>query len=171
MLYILQPYAALPYGSLTLHLVVILSGLAYPIGCLLGMVWECRSVRTMNLLTLIGTVIGCYIIVCSLMSPNPPLKPLLKTLRKVEDKVQAHETQEILSLLINNYNLGGILMIIVWISFVMILSYCKAMICIWVCDYNGTNGMFWVGMWTQFGAAMGAGLNFILINYTTMFTE
>jgi hypothetical protein len=78
------------------------------------------------------------------MSPNPPL---------------------------NNSSIGGILMIISWISYTAILSYAKTMITLLISDYNGDKGLFWVGMNTQFGAAFGAAIMFLIINYTNLFQE
>lgn len=66
---------------------------------------------------------------------------------------------------------GGVLMIVAWISFVGILSYAKTMITLWICEYATKTGMFWLGMNTQFGAATGAALNFILINYSRLYNE
>ncbi|KAH9408468.1 hypothetical protein TYRP_012143 [Tyrophagus putrescentiae] len=139
-----QPYSALPYGVEVLHYIVVLSGLAYPTGCFFGMLVEAKSVRLINLLTAIGTTLALYILACALMSPSPPL---------VDSPV------------------GGILMVLCWIAYVGILSYSKTMITLWICDYNSRKGMFWVGMNQQFGAATGALLNFILINYSRLYSE
>ncbi|XP_017494318.1 PREDICTED: solute carrier family 52, riboflavin transporter, member 3-B-like, partial [Rhagoletis zephyria] len=136
------PYSALPYGVEVLHYIVVLSGLAYPTGCFFGMLVEAKSVRLINLLTAIGTTLALYILACALMSPSPPL---------VDSPV------------------GGILMVLCWIAYVGILSYSKTMITLWICDYNSRKGMFWVGMNQQFGAATGALLNFILINYSRLY--
>lgn len=46
------------------------------------------------------------------------------------------------------------------------------MITVWICDYNAQEGMFWVGMATQTGAAVGAFVNYILVNWVTgLFNE
>ena len=120
-----------------MHHVVILSGLAYPAGCFLGMLYELRCPKVIYLLTALGTLFGAYIVVCALLSPLPPLvySPF-----------------------------GGPLIITSWIAFTFILSYAKTMATVWICDYNAQKGMFWVGMSTQFGAAAGALLNFVLVN-------
>lgn len=139
-----QPYSALPYGTDVLHFVVIMAGLSYPAGCFLGMLFEDKSLRTINIMTGVGTLLGCYMTVCALMSPSPPLV---------------------------NHTLGGVIIVVCWISMVGILSYAKTMITLVICDYNSTKGMFWVGMNTQFGAALGASIIFVLINYTALFNE
>lgn len=148
----LQPYSALPYGADTLHFVVILAGLAYPAGCFYGMLVERRSVHLITGLTLVGTGLALYIVACALMSPHPPLMAPTTTARWYG-------------------SVGAILMIICWITFVAIASYAKTMITLWICDYNSSRGMFWLGMYTQFGAAIGALLVFALINYTDWFQQ
>ena len=139
-----QPFSARPYGSDILHNVVIMAGLAYPAGCFFGMFVEKRSTKTITLLTIVGTMISSYIIFCATQSPNPPLK---------------------------NSSIGGLLMLASWILYVAILSYAKTMITLVLCDLNSRTGMFWVGMQTQFGAALGALISFLLIDLTDIFNQ
>lgn len=63
---------------------------------------------------------------------------------------------------------GGRIMIIAWILFVTIVSYAKTLITVWICDYNRSEGMFWVGMSTQFGSCLGATIAYGLVNLTTL---
>lgn len=70
----------------------------------------------------------------------------------------------------NNW-IGSALIVIAWICFTAILSYSKTMITLIIDDYNGDEGLFWIGMNTQFGSAIGALIMFFVINYTTLFSE
>lgn len=55
--------------------------------------------------------------------------------------------------------------------FSMTASYAKTMITLVICDYNRGTGMFWVGMNTQFGGAIGSLIVFIIINYLNVFWQ
>lgn len=133
-----QPFSALPYGTATMHYVVLLTGLSYPAGCFLGMLYPKHSPLAIYTTTLLGTTLGGYIVLCALMSPLPPLV---------------------------GANVGSLVIVTTWVLFTFILSYSKTMITVWICDYNAQQGMFWVGMATQAGAAAGALLNFALVNW------
>lgn len=142
----IQPYSALPYGTQTMHNVVLLAGLSYPAGCFLGIFWnQSQSTKTIYFTTLIGTAFGGYIVMCALMSPLPPLL---------------------------DSAFGSLFIVLAWVLFTFVLSYSKTMITVWICDYNAQEGMFWVGMATQAGAAVGALVNFALVNWVTgLFNE
>ena len=83
-----------------MHQVVILSGLSYPTGCFLCMIYSPKSTRLVYLLIAIGSALGGYIVLAALLSPTPPLA---------------------------NSPLGGHIMVAAWISFTLILSYAKTM--------------------------------------------
>ena len=146
---LLQPYSALPYGSATLHYVVILSGLSFPFGCFLAMVFhKQKSIKRINILTVFGHMIAIYIITCALLSPSPPLI-----------SPESHKL------------FGSLAMMFAWILFTSSLSYSKTLITLIISEYNGDRGLFWVGFHTQLGACLGAGLMFVWINYTNSFHE
>ncbi|KAH9414282.1 hypothetical protein DERP_008479 [Dermatophagoides pteronyssinus] len=144
----LQPFSAMPYSADTLHFVVILTSLSYPIGCFLAMLFEYRSIRMITIMTIVSTLFAGYILIVSLMSPLPPFI----------DNGKWH-------------TIASWLIVFIWSSFMTIASYAKTMITIVICDYNRSKGMFWVGMQTQFGSAIGAAISFILINYTDFFDQ
>ena len=85
-----------------------------------------------------------YILTCAYQSPNPIFKQT---------------------------SFGGILMITSWMLFILTLSYVKTIITIIMSESNGSNGLFLIGMITQFGAAIGAAAIFLVINFTDIFKE
>lgn len=144
-----QPFSALPYGSSTLHYVVILTSISFPSGCAFAMIFTRRLSNTsITLLTILGHAIALYILWCALMSPNPPL----------------------MSFSLFN-NLGSIVMICSWTFFTTLLSYIKTIVTVKISEYNGNTGLFWVGFNTQLGACLGAGFMYVLVNYTSLFNE
>ncbi|KAH7638285.1 riboflavin transporter 2 [Dermatophagoides farinae] len=144
----LQPFSAMPYSADTLHYVVILASISYPVGCFYGMLVEHRSIRMITMLTVVATILAVYILISALMSPSPPL---------------VHSEQW--------HTIAAWIMVAIWAAFITIASYAKTMITLVICDYNRMNGMFWVGMQTQFGSAIGASIAFLLINYTHWFNQ
>lgn len=66
---------------------------------------------------------------------------------------------------------GSILMIFMWILFTTSLSYSKTLSTLLISEYNGDEGLFWVGFQTQLGGFLGAGLLFLLVKYTDIFQE
>ncbi|CAG2171444.1 unnamed protein product, partial [Oppiella nova] len=71
----IQPYSALPYGNSTLHYIVILSGLSYPFGCFLAMLFisfeEMAKLSVQLLSLLFGT--GSWIAITGLWLEVPVL--------------------------------------------------------------------------------------------------
>ena len=140
----LQPFSSLPYGRTTLHYVVLVASVSYPSGCSLAMFFKAKSMFSINILTIFGSLMSFYILVCAYQSPNPIFKQT---------------------------SFGGILMIISWLLFTLTLSYVKTIITIIMSESNGSNGLFLIGMITQFGAAIGAAAIFLVINLTDIFKE
>ena len=73
----LQPFSLLPISQAALKTAVILSGLAYPAGCSIGLFIKCKSTRMLTLLTLLGALISGFIFWSAMHSPNLP--PFLMT--------------------------------------------------------------------------------------------
>ncbi|GIY33069.1 solute carrier family 52, riboflavin transporter, member 3-B [Caerostris darwini] len=70
---LLQPYSCLPYGEGPFHLTVTLCGVAYPVACVVAMVWEVRSVSWISWMSLGATLVSLYAMLTAVMSPHPPL--------------------------------------------------------------------------------------------------
>ncbi|XP_067144115.1 solute carrier family 52, riboflavin transporter, member 3-A-like isoform X1 [Centruroides vittatus] len=139
----IQPYSCLPYGTQEYHLSVTLSGLAYPLSCLLALFVETKSITKISILSAISTVISIYLLMTAIMSPSPPLV---------------------------NTNSGSIIIVCSWVLFIGIFSYVKTMIALLMRN-RGNNALFWYGAVTQIGAAVGAVLMFLLVNVANVFQD
>ncbi|XP_021962188.1 solute carrier family 52, riboflavin transporter, member 3-A [Folsomia candida] len=140
----LQSYSCLPHSADVFFYAVTLAGLAYPGACTVGFFLEIRTPRVLNSLTLIGSGIGVYILVCAVESPYPPF-------------------------LGTSY--GSVIMVASWVSYVALISYMKTMVSLELNDKGGNQAMFWCGFAQQFGAASGGAIIFCVINYTNIFKE
>lgn len=78
----LQPFSLLPISQSALKCAVILSGLAYPAGCSIGLFIKCKSTKMLTLLTLLAAFIAGFIFWSALYSPNLP--PFLTATDKQE---------------------------------------------------------------------------------------
>lgn len=140
----LQSYSCLPYSADTFFYAVTFAGLTYPVACFLAFFRYPRSHIAMNTLTLIGSGIGVYILICAMYSSNPPLKMELA---------------------------GSAIMIGSWISYVGIVSYVKTIVSLELNRLGGNEAMFWCGFVQQLGAASGGAIIFCVINFTSVFKE
>ncbi|XP_053209011.1 riboflavin transporter 2-like [Panonychus citri] len=141
----LQSYSCAPYGSLSYNLAVKLAGLANPICAFLAFFWKSRiSLRMINLLTTGGLLFSLYTIILAATSPNP---------------------------LLVSSRFGSFLLIVAWVSLTGTFSYTKSCIASVFRDFSkrGQLALFWVGVYTQTGSAIGAILTFILLNFTHIF--
>lgn len=78
----LQPFSLLPISQSALKCAVILSGLAYPAGCSIGLFIKCKSTRMLTFLTLLAAFIVGFIFWSATYSPNLP--PFLTAASKSE---------------------------------------------------------------------------------------
>ncbi len=140
----IQTYSGLPYGSTTYHLTVTLSSMANPIACFLAFYINTPFIkRVLPLIISLGTVCAAYIISTAAMSPEPPLYDSI---------------------------VGKILIILTWISFTSLFSYSRACIASTLRNTStGHKSLFFCGVFTQIGSAVGAITMFILVNYTSIF--
>lgn len=69
----IQSYSALPYGSLTYHLVVVLSGIANPVGSLLASFFRAADVMILSAITTVATGASVIVIIIAALSPDPYL--------------------------------------------------------------------------------------------------
>lgn len=140
----IQSYSSLPYSDATFHLSVIVNNVAFPVGCLAAMIVEIRSRHLINVITLTGTLFALYIGLCASLSPRPPLHDSL---------------------------IGHFIMVSFWFTFTFLMSYAKTMVTLSLKDLDGDEGLFWVGMATQFGSVVGAVLMFVVVQYTHFFKK
>ncbi|XP_043832525.1 solute carrier family 52, riboflavin transporter, member 2 isoform X2 [Dromiciops gliroides] len=68
-----QSYSCLPYGRRAYHLAVVLGSASSPLACFLAMGILYRSLRGLGVLSLLGTLLGTYVMVLAALSPCPPL--------------------------------------------------------------------------------------------------
>ncbi|XP_015790772.1 solute carrier family 52, riboflavin transporter, member 3-A [Tetranychus urticae] len=141
----LQSYSCAPYGTLAYNLAVKLAGLANPICAFLAFFWKSKiNLKMITLLTCLGLCFSSYTAVTAVLSPSPPFV---------------------------SSPFGSFLLIISWISLTGTFSYTKSCIASVFRDFSkrGQLALFWVGVFTQTGSAIGAILTFTLLNYTHIF--
>lgn len=68
-----QSFSSLPYGRLAYHLAVVLGSAANPLACFLAMGVLCRSLAGLGGLSLLGVLLGAYLMALAILSPCPPL--------------------------------------------------------------------------------------------------
>ncbi|XP_021039249.1 solute carrier family 52, riboflavin transporter, member 2 [Mus caroli] len=68
-----QSFSCLPYGRLAYHLAVVLGSCANPLACFLAMAVLCRSLAGLCGLSLLGMLLGSYLMTLAALSPCPPL--------------------------------------------------------------------------------------------------
>ncbi|RXG51357.1 Solute carrier family 52, riboflavin transporter, member 3-A [Armadillidium vulgare] len=137
----IQSYACGPYGNIAYHLAATLSSLASPLAALSTMFLKRSSPKVVGILSLFGTALASYIIVMAAMSPSPPLMG---------------ETW------------GSVLIVLAWIAFSGIITYVRVEIAN-LMRKDGATPLFWSGVVTQAGSAIGAGVAFVLVNVTDSF--
>ncbi|XP_026474131.1 solute carrier family 52, riboflavin transporter, member 3-A isoform X2 [Ctenocephalides felis] len=136
-----QSYSCLPYGNRAYHLTVALSTMANPFACFLAVFLPHKSVRRIVIFSCITTIIGCYALATSLLSPTPPLKNIIS---------------------------GEILVVLCWTFLVGLVSFIKLSI-IAIFNLQGGSSLYKVGVMQQFGSALGAVTIFLILNFTTLF--
>ena len=63
----------------------------------------------------------------------------------------------------------SVIMISCWVAFNLTLSYVKTMVTIVLNDKNGSEGLFFLGLFSNLGSVMGAAFMFIVVNHLSWF--
>lgn len=137
----IQTYSTLPYGNVAYHLGVNLSNAANPVACFVMFFIPLKQLSTIFFLTAFSTLGIIYQVVMASLSPAPPLQ--------------------------NNY-IGGVIVVTVYIVTVGLLAYLKLSIAS-LFHREGGRGLFWYGIVTQAGAALGAVISFYIVSYAELF--
>lgn len=137
----IQPYSTLPYGNVAYHLSVNLSNAANPVACFVMFFIPIKRSSTLFFLTVFSSLGIIYQFVIAALSPTPPMQ---------------------------NTNIGGILVVSTYIVTIGLLAYLKLSIASFF-HREGGRGLFWYGIVTQIGAALGAVVSFYMVSYTTWF--
>uniref|UniRef100_T1KV19 Riboflavin transporter n=2 Tax=Tetranychus urticae TaxID=32264 RepID=T1KV19_TETUR len=141
----LQSYSCAPYGTLAYSLAVKISGLASPICAFLAFFWKSKiNLKMITSFFCLGLFFSSYTAVTAVLSPSPPFV---------------------------SSPFGSFLLIISWTALKGSFTYTKACIASVFRDFSkrGQLALFWVGVFTQTGSAIGAILTFTLLNYTHIF--
>ncbi|XP_071089316.1 riboflavin transporter 2-like [Haliotis cracherodii] len=136
-----QSYSCLPYGVTQYHLAVTLANLANPLACFFDLFIHVTSVPALSSLTLLGSLLGVYIMAAAVMSPVPVLVGTLA---------------------------GSILIVSVWVVCVFILTYVKVSLAS-LFRAEGKKGLLHCGVATQVGSAIGGVSMFVFVNILNLF--
>lgn len=136
-----QSFSALPYGNRAFQLSVTLSTMANPLACCIAFLLPTRKASIATIFIVAGSTVSCYLMATASLSPHPPLQGQIK---------------------------GEVLVVAAWILFVGLMSYAKACI-ITILREEGRNALFWCGVSTQAGSAIGALIMFLLVNVYKLF--
>ncbi|XP_051920726.1 solute carrier family 52, riboflavin transporter, member 3-B [Hippocampus zosterae] len=136
-----QSYSCLPYGNKAYHLAATMAAVANPLACFIAMFMPVRSLIFMCLLTVFGTGFGAYIMTMAALSPCP--------------------------LLVHSAS-GTAVIVLVWILFVLSLSYVKVIIGVILRD-EGHTALVWCGAVVQLGSMVGALSMFPLVSIYGLF--
>uniref|UniRef100_A0A8C4QPE7 Riboflavin transporter n=1 Tax=Eptatretus burgeri TaxID=7764 RepID=A0A8C4QPE7_EPTBU len=136
-------YSCLPYGLKAFSFAAILSNVAKPIATLFTITFPCKSHSMLGIIITCALSCGGYILVLAILSPCPPL----------------HDT-----------TVGGVIMVMVWVMFLGLFTYLKAMIGCILHDM-GHSALVWGGIVTQAGIALGALVMFPLVSIFHLFDE
>ncbi|KAK5862704.1 hypothetical protein PBY51_018073 [Eleginops maclovinus] len=136
-----QSYSCLPYGNKAYHLAATLAAVANPVACFIAMFLPVRSLYFMGFLTMFGTGFGAYIMAMAALSPCP--------------------------LLVHSAS-GTAVIVLVWVLFVLSLSYVKVTIGVILRD-EGHSALVWCGAVVQLGSMLGAVSMFPLVSVYGLF--
>ncbi|XP_044027540.1 riboflavin transporter 2 [Siniperca chuatsi] len=138
-----QSYSCLPYGNNAYHLSATMAAVSNPLACFIAMFFPIRSLLLMGALTVIGSGVGAYIMGMAVLSPCP--------------------------LLVNETS-GGVIIVLVWILFVLTLSYVKVIIGVILRD-EGHSALVWCGAVVQLGSLLGAVSMFPVVSVYSYFSS
>ncbi|XP_061919563.1 riboflavin transporter 2-like [Entelurus aequoreus] len=136
-----QSYSCLPYGNKAYHLAAAMAAVSNPVACFIAMFMPIRSLVFMCFLTVSGTGFGAYIMAMAALSPCPLL---------------VHSSS------------GTVVIVLVWILFVLCLSYVKVIIGVILRD-EGHSALVWCGAVVQLGSMVGALSMFPLVSVYGLF--
>ncbi|XP_012258742.1 solute carrier family 52, riboflavin transporter, member 3-A-like [Athalia rosae] len=137
----IQSYSCLPYGNFAYHLTVTMAHLANPIACLLALWLSSPSLRGITGIAALAFVAASYVTWLAFLSPTPPWR---------------------------SSRIGIVLVIVAWIFLTGLVTYAKLAITAIFRREPGPKELFYVGIVTQVGSAVGAAFSFSLTNYTTL---
>lgn len=129
-------YSALAYSRQAYHLSVTLSTVANPVACFIPFWIAARNISSLTYLVLVGSAVSGYILSLAVLSPEPFL---------VDSAA------------------GDALCIVAWILCIAIFSYVNVCLASLFRTYSH-RALFWCGVFTQGGAAVGALIMFPIIN-------
>ncbi|KAM9386121.1 riboflavin transporter 2 [Pholidichthys leucotaenia] len=138
-----QSYSCMPYGNDIYHLSATLAAVSNPLACFIAMFLQIRSLLLMGALTVFGSGVGAYIMAMAVLSPCP---------------------------LVVNYTIGGVVIVLAWILFILSLSYVKVMIGVILRD-EGHSALVWCGAVVQLGSLLGAVTMFPLVSVYDYFSS
>ncbi|XP_053303116.1 riboflavin transporter 2 [Pleuronectes platessa] len=138
-----QSYSCLPYGNKVYHLSATMAAVSNPLACFIALFLPIRSLLMMAALTMVGTGAGAYIMGTAALSPCP--------------------------LLVNDTS-GGVIIVLVWILFILTLSYVKVIIGVILRD-EGHSALVWCGAVVQLGSLLGAVTMFPLVSVFSFFSS
>ncbi|XP_067652216.1 solute carrier family 52, riboflavin transporter, member 3-B-like [Haliotis asinina] len=136
-----QTYSCLPYSTSSYYMTVTLSNVANPLASFMAFFVYVTSVPALLILSLIGSLLGAYIMAAAVMSPHPVLI---------------------------GTDAGGPLMVTVWVVCIFILTYVKVSLAS-LFRVEGKKGLLHCGVATQVGSAIGGVLMFVLVNVLNLF--
>ncbi|KAK7505374.1 hypothetical protein BaRGS_00003536 [Batillaria attramentaria] len=139
----IQSFSCLPYGIEAYHFAVTLASIANPVACFVTFFVQVKLLRTVGLLTLLGSGLAGYVIFTAAASPSPPL-------------VQ--------------HSLGPFSVITAWVLVVFLLTYSKVSIATMFRE-EGRRALLWCGALTQVGSLVGAVVTFFLVNFYKLFQQ
>ncbi|XP_068189954.1 riboflavin transporter 2 [Antennarius striatus] len=138
-----QSYSCMPYGNNIYHLSATMAAVSNPVACFIALFLPMRSLLLMGALTVIGSGAGAYLMGMAVLSPCP--------------------------LLLKEFS-GGVIIVLVWILFVLTLSYVKVIIGVILRD-EGHSALVWCGAVVQLGSLLGAVTMFPLVSVYSYFTS
>ncbi|XP_054477912.1 riboflavin transporter 2-like [Anoplopoma fimbria] len=136
-----QSYSCLPYGNKAYHLATTMAAVANPVACFIAMFVPIRSLLLMGFLVMVGTGFGAYIMAMAALSPCP---------------------------LLVHSDSGTAVIVLVWVLFVLSLSYVKVIIGVILRD-EGHSALVWCGAVVQLGSMIGALSMFPLVSVYGLF--
>ncbi|XP_040569543.1 solute carrier family 52, riboflavin transporter, member 3-A [Lepeophtheirus salmonis] len=136
----IQTFSCLPYGNTVYHLSVTLNAMANPLMAFLAFFLPCKCDKTIGFLTTIGGIFAFFVFITALHSPK---------------------------MLWGQY-IGGFLTTFSWVIYGGLFSYVKISIA-GTCRSKSNSALFWCGVVTQIGSALGAFIMFFIVNYCDIF--
>ena len=101
----IQPFACLPLGQFVLNYSVLLTSLAYPVGCSIALKFKCRSPRKLTCLAFLCLPLATFIFWMALNSPQLP--PVFASADFSNDTIPLNMTSRVLNDVINTTNTFG----------------------------------------------------------------